>query len=116
MPRVAIVGCGLIGRAWSNVFARAGWDVTIYDAHPGTLERAPALIRDSLHDLAGHGLVSDPAAATARVSAAASLEEAVASADLVQESGPELQAAGCGRAAVGDPCVIFLCNCGVPLH
>jgi L-gulonate 3-dehydrogenase len=89
MPRVAIVGCGLIGRAWSNVFARAGWDVTIYDAHPETLERAPALIRDSLHDLAGHGLVSDPAAATARVSAAASLEEAVASADLVQESGPE---------------------------
>ena len=25
MPVVAIVGSGLIGRAWANVFARAGW-------------------------------------------------------------------------------------------
>ena len=62
MPHVGIVGCGLIGRAWANVFARAGWDVTIYDAHDETRETAPELIRTSLHDLAAHGLVDDPAA------------------------------------------------------
>jgi len=32
--RVAIIGAGLIGRAWAIVFARAGCDVTLYDANP----------------------------------------------------------------------------------
>lgn len=89
MPHVGIVGCGLIGRAWSNVFARAGWDVTVYDAHDETRESAPELIRTSLHDLAAHGLVDDPDAAAARVSVADTIESAVESVDLVQESGPE---------------------------
>ena len=31
MSTVAIIGAGLIGRAWSNVFARAGWDVVVWD-------------------------------------------------------------------------------------
>ena len=40
---IGVVGVGLIGRAWSNVFARAGWDVSLFDADAGTLERAPGL-------------------------------------------------------------------------
>jgi 3-hydroxyacyl-CoA dehydrogenase len=32
--RVAIIGAGLIGRAWATVFARAGCDVAIYDTNP----------------------------------------------------------------------------------
>ena len=35
MPRVAIIGSGLIGRAWAMVFARAGWDAAMYDAVEG---------------------------------------------------------------------------------
>jgi L-gulonate 3-dehydrogenase len=31
MPTVAIVGAGLIGRAWAVVFARAGIDVRVFD-------------------------------------------------------------------------------------
>ncbi len=89
MPRVGIVGCGLIGRAWSNVFARAGWDVTLYDADATTRAQAPDLIRTSLYDLADHGLVDDAAAAAARVTVADTLEGAVSDAELVQESGPE---------------------------
>ncbi|MEM7749518.1 MAG: 3-hydroxyacyl-CoA dehydrogenase [Pseudomonadota bacterium] len=89
MPRVGIVGVGLIGRAWSNVFARAGWDVSIYDAHDATLQAAPGLIEASLHDLAGHGLVDDPGGAAKRVKAASSLDEALDGVELVQESGPE---------------------------
>ncbi len=89
MPRVAIVGCGLIGRAWANVFARAAWDVSVFDAHEPTRTTALDLIRTSLSDLADHGLVADPAAAGARLAVADSLEDAVADADLVQESGPE---------------------------
>jgi len=30
---VAIVGAGLIGRAWAAIFARAGWKVRLTDPH-----------------------------------------------------------------------------------
>lgn len=89
MPTVGVVGVGLIGRAWSNVFSRAGWDVRLYDADSATLEAAPERIRQSLSDLAEHGIVDDPVAAGRRLSVAATLEEAVEGVDLVQESGPE---------------------------
>ena len=89
MPTVGLAGVGLIGRAWGHVFARAGWDVRLWDPDPATLAAAPGLIAQSLQDVAPHGLVKDPAAAAKRVKAAASLAEAVERADFVQESGPE---------------------------
>jgi L-gulonate 3-dehydrogenase len=89
MPTVGIVGVGLIGRAWSNVFARSGWDVKVYDPDQGARDRASGLIRDSLRDLVQYGLVQDADAAAARISVAGSLEEAVSDVTLVQESGPE---------------------------
>lgn len=89
MPTIGIVGVGLIGRAWSNVFARNGWTVKVWDADEKTTAAAPKLIEESLHDLARHGLVDDPAGAAKRVSAAASLEDCVKEVDFVQESGPE---------------------------
>ena len=39
---VAIVGSGLIGRAWATIFARAGWNVRLTDPHIPTLKAAPA--------------------------------------------------------------------------
>ena len=89
MPTVGIVGVGLIGRAWANVFARAGWDVRLWDPDAHALKAAPGLIEAALGDVARHGLASDPAAAVKRLKVAASLEDAVAGAALVQESGPE---------------------------
>lgn len=86
---VAIVGAGLIGRAWAVVFARAGWTVRLTDPHGPTLDAAPGLIRDELQALHTHGLVDDPAGAAARVDVAASLAEAVSGAGFVQENGPE---------------------------
>ncbi len=89
MPNAAIVGAGLIGRSWTVVFARAGWTVRLTDPSTDVLAAAPDRIRQALDDLKAHGLVDDPAAAAARVAPAASLAEAVAEADLVQENGPE---------------------------
>jgi 3-hydroxyacyl-CoA dehydrogenase len=89
MPVVGLVGVGLIGRAWANVFARAGWDVKVWDANPEATAAAPKLVAESLHDLARHGLVKEPDKATTRVRTAASLEECVNGVDFVQESGPE---------------------------
>jgi 3-hydroxyacyl-CoA dehydrogenase len=90
MPTAGLIGVGLIGRAWANVFARAGWDVRVWDPDPGALAAAPGLIAQSLEDVAPHGLVKDPGAAARRVQAAASLAQAVGGADFVQESGPEV--------------------------
>ncbi|MDP3078250.1 3-hydroxyacyl-CoA dehydrogenase [Bradyrhizobium sp.] len=87
---VAIVGSGLIGRAWATIFARAGWNVRLNDPHIPTLKAAPRLIRDELHALARHGLCSDPDGAVARVSIAASLQEALLDVEFVQENGPEV--------------------------
>jgi L-gulonate 3-dehydrogenase len=86
---VAIVGAGLIGRAWAAIFARAGWNVRLTDPHIPTLKAAPRLIRDELHALARHGLASDPDGALTRISAAGSLQEATLDVDFVQENGPE---------------------------
>src|SRR3981189_2862633 len=86
---VAIVGAGLIGRAWAAIFARAGWNVRLTDPHVPTLAAAPRLIRDELHARAHHGLADDPDSAVARVSIAASLKEAVTDVEFVQENGPE---------------------------
>ena len=86
---VAIVGVGLIGRAWAAIFARAGWTVRLTDPHRPTLDAAPGLIRDELHALARHGLANDPDGAAARISIAESLAHAVKNVSFVQENGPE---------------------------
>jgi uncharacterized protein (DUF849 family)/3-hydroxyacyl-CoA dehydrogenase len=87
---VAIVGVGLVGRAWAAIFARAGWNVRLTDPHIPTLSAAPRLIRDELHALARHGLAEDPDGTVARVSIAASLADALHGVEFVQESGPEM--------------------------
>ncbi|HVX78664.1 MAG TPA: 3-hydroxyacyl-CoA dehydrogenase [Bradyrhizobium sp.] len=88
--QVAIVGAGLIGRAWATIFARGGWKVRLTDPHEPTLRNAIDLIRNELQALARHGLANDPEGAAARLSAASSLEAAVEGVEFVQESGPEL--------------------------
>jgi 3-hydroxyacyl-CoA dehydrogenase len=89
MPTIAIVGAGLIGRAWAIVFARGGWEVRLTDPSRDALESAPRLVREGLQELKHHGLADDPGFAADRVSVMPSLEEALAGVDLVQESGPE---------------------------
>ena len=86
---VAIVGSGLIGRAWAMVFARAGWAVRLHDAAPGVADAAVELCTAGLQDLAAAGLCGDPGGAARRITVAGSLAEAVAGAALVQENGPE---------------------------
>ncbi|MDN3564074.1 3-hydroxyacyl-CoA dehydrogenase [Paeniroseomonas aquatica] len=90
MDKIAIVGAGLIGRAWAMVFARAGLPVTLWDKAPGVAEAALGLIAESLADLHAAGLVTEaPAAIAARIAAAETLADCVAGATHVQENGPE---------------------------
>lgn len=71
MERIAVVGAGLIGRAWAMVFARAGLEVRLWDKMPGVAEQALGLIAERLADLKAAGLVQEaPATIAARITAA----------------------------------------------
>jgi L-gulonate 3-dehydrogenase len=89
MPRIAIIGSGLIGRAWAMVFCRAGWNVAMYDAVDGAADKALGLVREGLDELAKHGLVADPKGSASRVRAAKSVADALEGASFVQENVPE---------------------------
>ena len=106
MEKIAIIGSGLIGRAWAMVFARAGHQVRIYDAAPAAVSRAIGLIeegivtdvndawlqqfKEGLVELKNTGLINDaPADIVKRICAAESLADAVGDADYVQENTSE---------------------------
>lgn len=85
----AIIGAGLIGRAWAMVFARAGWQVRLYDNVPAQLDLARGHIANSLAEQQILGLIGDAQGAVARVAMVARIEDAVAGAAWVQENLPE---------------------------
>ena len=89
MPRIAVIGSGLVGRAWAMVFCRAGWDAAMYDAVDGVADKALGLVAEGLDELARHGLVADPKRSAARVRAAKSVADALDGAAYVQENVPE---------------------------
>jgi L-gulonate 3-dehydrogenase len=92
--RIAIVGAGLIGRAWAIVFARAGHPVKLYDADASALERSEATLATSLADLKSAGLLGEAAVAVrARIARADTLADAVVDAGYVQENIGEQVAA-----------------------
>jgi L-gulonate 3-dehydrogenase len=90
MEKIAIIGAGLIGRAWAIVFARAGHAVTMYDADAAAVPRAMESIQTGLVELAAAGLIDEaPAAVAARIAEAATIKQAVGDADYVQENTAE---------------------------
>ena len=84
---VAVVGAGLIGRAWAIVFARAGHPVRLHDADAATMAGSLAYIGERLHELAGFGLLDDTAEVVlARIRCEPSLADALQGVVLVQEN------------------------------
>jgi 3-hydroxyacyl-CoA dehydrogenase len=92
MSKVAIVGAGLVGRAWAIALARAGHQVGVFDAEPGAVQRALAFADAVLGDLAANDLLNGmtPEAVRERITQASSLEDAVDGAIHVQEGVPEI--------------------------
>lgn len=87
---IAVIGAGLIGRAWAIVFARAGFEVALWDAVPQALQACRQLLEENLADLARHGLIEEaPATLLARIRPATSLADALTDAILVQENVKE---------------------------
>ena len=86
---VAVIGAGLVGRAWAMVFARGGWRVRLHDRDASQLRGAQAYIAASLDEQASFGLVREPADARARIDYFPALDAAVADVAWVQENLPE---------------------------
>jgi glycerol-3-phosphate dehydrogenase len=71
MPRIAVIGAGLMGHGIAQVFALAGHDVSIYDSVTANLDSAKARILGNLRDL------GDDQSAVERVRPTADLAAAV---------------------------------------
>ena len=90
MSKIALVGMGLVGRAWAISFARAGHDVLLWDEKPDAVDEALRFADEILPDLSANELLGgSPAAVRARMRRAATLEEALDGVSHVQESTPE---------------------------
>lgn len=84
---VAVVGAGLIGRAWAIVFARAGHEVRLNDMDAATMAGSHAYIAERLEELASFGLLADaPEVVLARITCEPDLARAVKDVVMVQEN------------------------------
>jgi carnitine 3-dehydrogenase len=84
--RVALVGGGVIGGGWAARLAENGFDVTLYDPDPEAERKVREVLENA--ERAWKRLTLVPRV-RGRVTLAASLEEAVHDADVIQESAPE---------------------------
>ncbi|MCB8888136.1 3-hydroxyacyl-CoA dehydrogenase [Vreelandella malpeensis] len=91
--KIAVVGAGLIGRAWAIVFARAGLEVRLFDIDIQQLDQVRGLIDESLDDLKSAGLIEAPSQVASRIAVEVDLTVALAGVGYVQECGPENVAA-----------------------
>ena len=91
MTKIAVVGSGLIGRAWAITFARGGYRVALYDRQDGASVAAKRYIASVLPSLAEFDLLGghEPETVLSRISIMASLSEALEGAAHVQENTPE---------------------------
>lgn len=89
--KIAIVGAGMIGRAWAICFARGGHQVVLWNKSPGKAEEAVAYVASVLPMLHDRDLLNglSPAEILAGITAASSLAEALRDADYVQENVAE---------------------------
>ncbi len=92
MPeKIAIIGSGLIGRAWAISFARGGYSVALFDESVTALDSAAESIATAVKDLEPHDLLHGNTVAEIldRIKPVASLPDAVDGAIHVQENVPE---------------------------
>ncbi|CAL1300597.1 unnamed protein product [Larinioides sclopetarius] len=90
--KIAVVGCGLIGRSWAMLFASGGYNVMIYDKDETASLDALTTIKEELHKLESLTLLRGELSAEEQVeliSRAEDLETCVKDAFFVQESVPE---------------------------
>ncbi len=88
---IAIIGSGMIGQSWAICFARAGYDVRLFDHVAGAAKAGHAAVATTLAMLATRDLLQGQTddRVLARIRCAATLADAVAGVVHVQENTPE---------------------------
>jgi L-gulonate 3-dehydrogenase len=91
MNNISVVGCGLVGGSWSLVFARAGFEVKLYDPSAASVEAALGFAKAAATALAAQDLLGGQTVEgiLERLKPVRTLAEAVRDADHIQESAPE---------------------------
>src|SRR3954470_24790710 len=87
IERIGVIGAGTMGNGIAQVFAQAGYEVTLCDAAPAALDRAMSTIQKSLGRFVEKGKLpaADRDAALTRLTTAGDLD-ALAGADYVVEA------------------------------
>ncbi|MCE5252868.1 MAG: 3-hydroxyacyl-CoA dehydrogenase family protein [Actinomycetia bacterium] len=88
VKKVAIFGAGTMGPGLAQVFATAGYDVTMYSRRAETIEKAMRVTKANLSTFVEEGMLSEDAVPgiLARITTTQSVEEAATDADFVIES------------------------------
>ena len=97
---IAVIGTGVIGGGWAAHFLRMGYDVVAWDPGPDARHRLSALVERAWPSLERLGLRAD--ASRERLRFAETMEDALAGADFVQESAPEVLPAKVGLLSAID--------------
>src|SRR5882672_4744566 len=85
--RIAIIGTGAIGASWTALFLAKGLEVIATDVAPNAESSLKRFVEAAWPALERLGLA--PGASQSHVTFTGDLPAAVASADFIQENGPE---------------------------
>jgi 3-hydroxyacyl-CoA dehydrogenase len=88
IKKIAVLGAGTMGPGIAQIFAVAGYDVTMWTRSEETRERAKKTLLESIVTFAGEGLIPNDQIddVYGRVSFALTVEDAVKGADFIQET------------------------------
>lgn len=86
---IGLIGGGVIGAGWAARFALAGYDVCLFDPDPAAGRKVEAVLANARR--AQQRLLGALLPPEGRVTIATSIAEAVAQADFIQESLPEVE-------------------------
>jgi 3-hydroxybutyryl-CoA dehydrogenase len=92
IKQVAVIGAGIMGHGFAQIFAQKGYPVFLYDIDGKILERALRQVAANLDTFIENGLIRkrDKVSTLNRISLLTDLEAAVRNADFVLEAVPEL--------------------------
>lgn len=92
IKRIAVIGAGLMGSGVAVEFARFGYEVSIFNTKEASSKKALENIKEALDLMAETDLISsnEAKASYKRIRATTDIADAVAGADFVHESAPEI--------------------------
>jgi 3-hydroxybutyryl-CoA dehydrogenase len=92
IKKVAVIGAGIMGHGFAQIFAQKGYSVFLYDIDEKILKSALARIGAGLDTFIEHGMIrsKEKKATLEKISLTTNLEEAVGKADFVLEAVPEI--------------------------